>query len=67
MTYIRNRGVEQRTSLRKGRASGAVIMAALVGLSTLTPALAEPPSPGGLFAASTTPSTSTPLPRPIWR
>jgi len=50
MTYIRNPGAVPRTLVRRSRAGGAVMMAAMVGLSTLIPALADPPKLGGLFA-----------------
>ena len=50
MTYIRNPGAEPRTFVCSRRVKGAVMMAAMVGLSTLIPALADPPKPGELFA-----------------
>jgi hypothetical protein len=50
MTHIRNPGAEHRTFVRSSRAVGAVMMAAMVGLSTLIPALADPPKLRGLFA-----------------
>jgi hypothetical protein len=50
MTYIRNPGAEPRTFVCSSRATGAVMMAAMVGLSTLIPTLADPPKLGGPFA-----------------
>jgi hypothetical protein len=50
MMYNRNAGTEPRSSVRSGRAKGAVMMAAMLSLSALIPALADPPKPGALFA-----------------
>ena len=47
MTYIRNSGAASRTSGCRRCPVGAVMM---VVISTLIPALAEPPKAGGLFA-----------------
>jgi hypothetical protein len=50
MTYIRNPGADPRTIARSSRAAGVAMMAAMVGLSAVLPALADPPKPAELFA-----------------
>jgi hypothetical protein len=51
MMYIQNPGARRRTSVQSSRAASAVIMAVMVGLSALIPALADsPPKVVGRFA-----------------
>ena len=50
MTYQRNTKVMPRTFVSSHRAFGIVMMAAMVALSTLIPALADPTKPMALFA-----------------
>ena len=50
MMYIRNLGPEPRISVFRRRAIDAVLSAAMVGLSIVTPVVADPPKPGVEFA-----------------
>jgi hypothetical protein len=50
MPYYRSTGANPRTPLFSRSAIGAVMIAATVGLSSLIPALADPPKPGREFA-----------------
>ncbi len=50
MNHIRNRGAEPRPLVCRSRPLGALMLAAMVGFSTLIPVLADPPKPGVEFA-----------------